>query len=44
MDKELQEVEEGLKVKIQIDSLRVTLKKVLNWKTPIHDGIHGFWF
>ena len=25
-------------------TLRATLKKVANWKTPGHDGIHGFWF
>ena len=29
--------------KILLDSLRATLKKVLNGKTPGHDGIHGFW-
>ena len=20
------------------------LKKISNWKTPGHDGVHGFWF
>ena len=37
-------LEEGPKAEIHIDLLRVTLKKVTNWKTPGHDGIHGFWF
>ena len=32
--KNLARLEEG-----PIDSLRATLKKVLNWKTPVHDGI-----
>ena len=26
------------------NSLRATLKKVPNLKTPRHDGIHGYWF
>ena len=26
------------------DLLKTSLKKVSNWKTPGHDGIHGFWF
>ena len=43
MEKELEGLEKGPKVKIQIDSLRTTLKKISNWKTPIYDGIHGFW-
>ena len=36
---------EGLeKVKIHIELHKKTLKKISNWKTPGHDGIHGFWF
>ena len=27
-----------------IDLLKTTLKKILNWKRPGHDRIHGFWF
>ena len=27
-----------------IEQLKKTLKKISNWKTPGHDGIHGFWF
>ena len=44
MTKELEGLEEGPKVEIHIDLLKTTLKKVSNWKTPGHDGIHGFWF
>ena len=44
MGKELEGLEEGPKVKIHVDSLRTKLKKIPNWKTPGHDGIHGFWF
>ena len=29
---------------IHIDLLKRTHKKILNSKTPGHDGIHGFWF
>ena len=32
------------KANIRLDSLRATLKKITNWKTPGHDSIHGFWF
>ena len=39
MEKELQRLEEGFKVKIHVDSLRATLKKVLNWKSPGYDDI-----
>ena len=42
MAKELEELK-GPKAKIHIDSFRTTLK-ISNWKTPDHDGIHGFWF
>ena len=40
--KKTQVVEEGYEADIQ--SLRETLKKVPNRKTPSHDGVHGFWF
>ena len=42
--RELEQLEEGPKAEIYTDLLRTTLKKVSNWKTPGHDGIHGFWF
>ena len=42
--RELEELEEGPKAEIHTDLLKTTLKKVSNWKTPGHDGIHGFWF
>ena len=29
---------------IHTDLLKMTLKKISNWKTPGHDGIHVFWF
>ena len=44
MTRELEGLEEGLKAEIYIDLLKMTLKKTSNWKTPGHDGIHGFWF
>ena len=44
MGKELERLEEGPKAKMQIDSPRTTIKKIPNWKTSVHDGIHGFWF
>ena len=42
MEKELQGLKEGPKVKIYIDSLRATVKKIPNEKTPGHDGINGY--
>ena len=42
--RELEGPEEGCKAKIYIDLLKTTLKRKPNWKTPGHDGIHGFWF
>ena len=42
MEKEQQGLEEGLKAKIHLDLLRATFKKVPNWKTLGHDGIHGY--
>ena len=44
MGKELQELKEGLEADIHLGSLRASLKKVPNRKTPGHDGIRGFWF
>ena len=44
MTRELEGLEEGLKAEIHIKILKETLKKISNWKTPEHDGIHGFWF
>ena len=38
MEKELKEFEEGPEAKIHVKSIRTTLKKVPNWKTPGHDG------
>ena len=43
MKKEL-ELEDGSEVDIHLTSLRATLKKIPNWKTPYNDGIRGFWF
>ena len=42
MKKELQGIDVGIKADIHLESLRATLKKVPNWKTPGRDGIHGF--
>ena len=44
MTRELEGLEEGSKAEINIELLKKTLKKISNWKTPGHDGIHGFWF
>ncbi len=44
MTRELEGLEEGPKAEIHIELLKKTLKKISNWKTPGHDGIHGFWF
>ena len=38
METELQRLEEGPEAIINLESLRVTLKKVPNWKTPCNDG------
>ena len=43
MTKELEGLEEWPKAEIHIDLLKTT-QKISNWKTPGHDGIHGFWF
>ncbi len=42
MENELKGLEEGSKAKIHLNSLRVILEKVPNWKTPGHYGIHGY--
>ena len=42
--RELEGLEEGPKAEIQIDLLKTTQKRIPNWKTPVHDGMHGFWF
>ena len=44
MKKELEELREGPEENVHMDSLRVTLKKIPNWKMPDNDSIHGFWF
>ena len=44
MIRELEGLEKGPKAEINIELLKKTLKKISNWKTPGHDGIHGFWF
>ena len=35
-------LEDGPKTEIHIDLFRITLKKILNWKTPGPNRIHGF--
>ena len=42
--RELEGLEEGSEMEIHVDLLKTTLKRISNWKTPGHDGIHGFWF
>ena len=44
MIKELKGLEEGSKAEIHINLLKMTLKKISNWKTLGQDGIRGFWF
>ena len=44
MTRELEGLEEGPKAEIHSYLLKTTLKKISNWKTPGHDGIHGFLF
>ena len=41
MAKELERLEEEPKAKIHMDSLRTTIKKIANWKTPGHNDIHS---
>ena len=42
--RELERLKEGPITEIHIDLLKTTLKRIPNWKTPGHGGIHGFWF
>ena len=42
--RELAGLEVGPKREIHIDLLKTTLKRISNWKTTDHDGIHGFCF
>ena len=42
--RELDGLEESPKTEMHIDLLKTTLKRISNWKTPGHDGIHDFWF
>ena len=42
MDKRYDKRTRGTRERPQL--LKTTLKKISNWKTPGHDGIHGFWF
>ena len=41
MKKVLQELEEGPKAKIRLDSLKTLLKREPKWKMANYDGIHG---
>ena len=43
MTRNLKGLQGGPKAEIRIDLLKTT-QKISNWKTPGHDGIHGFWF
>ena len=42
--RELGGLEEGPKTEIHSDLLKTPQKRISNWKTPGHGGIHGFWF
>ena len=42
--RELEGLEEARKQKYTSNDSKKTLQKISNWKTPGHDGIHGFWF
>ena len=42
--RKLEGLEEGRKTEIHIDLLKTTRKRISNWKTSGHEGIHGFWF
>ena len=44
MQYELEGLVYDSKAEIHIELLKTTLKKISNWKTPRHDGMHGFWF
>ena len=40
--RELEKLEESPKAEIHSNLLKATRKKISNWKTSAHDGIHGF--
>ena len=42
--KNLQGLEKSPEAEMRLEPSRETLKKVPNWKTPVHDGTHGFRF
>ena len=42
MKKELQGLENNTEMNIHLNSISLTLKKVINLKTPNYDGIHEF--
>ena len=44
LKRDLQGFEERPESEIHIDSLRSILRKMPNWKSQSHDGIHGYWF
>ena len=47
MTREQEGLEEGPKAEIHLKLLKKkkkNIKKDINWKTPGHDRIHGFWF
>ena len=44
MTRELEGLKEDPKAEIHMELLKKTLKKISNWKTSGHDGIHGFRF
>ena len=44
MIRKLHEIEEENQIFIQIDSLKTTLRKIPNWKTPGYNDIHCLWF
>ena len=44
MKKELEEFEKDPETNITLGSLRATIEKIPNWKSPSHDSVHQFWF
>ena len=38
--KKLQVIVEGSEADMDLESLRATLQKVMNWKAPSHESIH----
>ena len=42
--RKLEGLEEGPKMEIHVDLLKIALKRISNWKAPGYDGIHGFRF